>query len=166
MTIRQLASDEDGTALIEGAIVVPFLMVLILGILEFAHIFYDQHLVSTGVRDAAHYLARRHDPTSSAAQATAQNLASSGSPTGTSYRRVTGFDPGNVTFGYSYIANALNGTSRTYAEAAVACGGPDQIMIITATGSYSYSSLGFLGFLGMRTPTLTVRHSERCIGQS
>ena len=61
MTTRRLKyhwRDDAGSALLEGAIVVPFLFTLVLGTLEFSYFFYQQHLVSTGVRDAARYLAR------------------------------------------------------------------------------------------------------------
>jgi Flp pilus assembly protein TadG len=44
--------------LLEGTIVVPVLFALVLGTLAFSYFFYQQHLVSTGVRDAARYLAR------------------------------------------------------------------------------------------------------------
>ena len=42
---------------------VPVLFTLMFGVLEFSYYFYQQHLVSTGVRDAARYLARVQDPT-------------------------------------------------------------------------------------------------------
>ena len=61
MRIKRLSGflrDQEGSALIEGAILVPVLFALIFGVLEFSYYFYQQHLVSTGVRDAARYLAR------------------------------------------------------------------------------------------------------------
>jgi Flp pilus assembly protein TadG len=160
--------NEDGSALLEGTVVVPFLFTLILGTLDFSFFFYQQHLVSTGVRDAARYLARTIDPTSSVYQTTAQNLATTGSPSGGTYRRVNGFNPGNVTISLSYVANALNNQTnvRPYREAAPECGGPDQIAIINVTGSFPYASFGFLAYLGLSSPTVSVTHSERCIGLS
>jgi Flp pilus assembly protein TadG len=168
MNVGKLVRDENGTALIEGAIVVPFLFALILGILDFSFFFYQQHLVSMGVRDAARYLARTADPKDGTAQSTAQNLATTGSPTGGTYRRVKGFDPGDVTINFSYVDNTLNGTShlRPYREAPVECGGPDQIMIINVTGAFPYSSFGFMTFLGLSAPTVIVSHHERCMGLS
>src|SRR5262245_5089807 len=89
--LHRLCRDTEGSALLEGAIVTPFLCILVFGVLEFSHFFYQQHLVSTGVRDAARYLARTADPTASGTQTTAQNLAATGLPGGGSTRRTTGF---------------------------------------------------------------------------
>jgi hypothetical protein len=83
-------------------------------------------------------------------------------------RRVTGFDPADVTISFTTIANAVDpGTGlRPYRDAGATCGGPDSLLIINATGSFTYTSLGFLGYFGFSAPTITVTHSERCIGVS
>jgi Flp pilus assembly protein TadG len=158
--------DVEGSALLEGAIVIPFLFSLVLGTLEFSNFFFQQHLVSTGVRDAARYLARVQDPSNGASQTAAQNLASTGSLAGGSTRRVTGFDPNHVTISFTSVPNVLDTSThlRPYREADNVCGGPDSISMIHATGSFSYASLGFLGFLGLSFPAITVKHIERCIG--
>ena len=102
--------------MLEGTILVPVLFALIFGVLEFSYYFYQQHLVSTGVRDAARYLARVQDPTAAAAQTTAQNLAATGSPAGGSYRRAKGFDPAEVSISFSLVANAPVGGVRPYRQ--------------------------------------------------
>jgi Flp pilus assembly protein TadG len=71
--MRAFCGDTRGSALLEGTVLTPFLCVLLFGVYEFSNFFYQQHLVSTGVRDAARYLARAADPTASSAQTTAQN---------------------------------------------------------------------------------------------
>ena len=101
--LGKLGRDETGSALLEGAIVVPFLFTLVLGILEFSNFFVQQHLVSTGVRDAARYLARVADSSNGASQTAAQNLASTGSLAGGSTRRVAGFDPADVTVSFATV---------------------------------------------------------------
>src|SRR5436853_625422 len=67
--------DCEGSALLEGTVMVPFLCVLVFGALEFSRYFYQQHLISTGVRDAARFLARTPDPTAGTWQDAAKNLA-------------------------------------------------------------------------------------------
>src|SRR5688572_25932037 len=99
--------DEQGSALLEGALVVPVLFTLVFGTLEFSHFFHQQHLVSTGLRDAARYLARTLDPSAGSAQTTAINLAVTGSAAGGSARRVTGFNPQHVTVTFSNVNNSL-----------------------------------------------------------
>ena len=54
--------DQRGSALIEGAVVMPLLIALVFGVLEFSWLFYQQHLVTIGLHDAADFLARSSDP--------------------------------------------------------------------------------------------------------
>jgi hypothetical protein len=59
MFARRIWLDQQGSALIEGALVIPLLIALVLGVFEFSWLFYQQHLVAIGLRDAADYLDRR-----------------------------------------------------------------------------------------------------------
>ena len=74
--------NERGSALIEASIVLPLLLALIGGVLEFGFFFYQEQLITVGVRDAARYLALTHDPTSVTNQSDARNLAVTGSVDG------------------------------------------------------------------------------------
>lgn len=162
--IRRLRKDDGGSALLEGAIVVPVLFALVLGALEFSFFFFQQHLIAMGVRDAARYLART-DPTNGATQTAAQNLAATGSITTNSFRRVAGFEPSDVAITFTFVNNPLASGVRPYRESVDWCGGStDQVRIIVVTGTYRYTTLGFLGFFGLTIPNTTVIHRERCIG--
>ena len=148
--IRRIVTDDEGSALLEGTIVVPVLFSLVFGVLEFSYYFYQQHLVSTGVRDAARYLARVQDPNNATSQTIAQSLASTGSPTpGSTFRRVAGFDPAEVTIAVTPIANVarwhLWRGSLSRAESSQAC------------DRYRQLHLGAAGILGL----LRVRQQER-----
>jgi Flp pilus assembly protein TadG len=158
--VRRLWKDEEGSPLVEGAIVVPFLFALVLGTLEFSYYFYQQHMVSMGLRDAARYLARTPDPTAAQFQTIARNLAATGDPNGGSLRRVTGFDPEDV----SIVIATLSNSGGAYREAKIVCGGPTALRMISVTGSYTYPTLGVWGFLGFAVPMVSVTHTERCIG--
>src|SRR5260370_23746594 len=81
MSVRILQSlwrDSEGSALIEGALVVPILCTLVFGVFEFSWLFYQQHLISTGIRDAARYIARTANPNDITIQTGAKNLATTG----------------------------------------------------------------------------------------
>ena len=56
--IISLRRDEEGSALIEAAVVMPLLLSLFVGVFEFSWYFYNQQLVVAGVRDAARYMTR------------------------------------------------------------------------------------------------------------
>ena len=76
--LRSLWRNGKGSALIEGAIIVPVLLVLVLGVFEFSWLFYQQHLISTGIHDAARYIARSAKPHDLTIQKDAKNLATTG----------------------------------------------------------------------------------------
>jgi Flp pilus assembly protein TadG len=92
---KNLWRDDTSSALLESAIVVPVLFALVLETLVFSYFSFQQHL-STGVRDAARYLART-DPIDGWNQTTTINLATTGSSAGGSACRVPGFDPDDIT---------------------------------------------------------------------
>jgi Flp pilus assembly protein TadG len=161
--LQALWRDREGSALVEGALLVPVLFALMFGIYEFSWLFYQQHLISTGLRDAARYLARTSDPcngTSSnwrAAEEYAKNLATTGSING-SDARVKGWTAAMVTPLCQAIDNpaAQNGAS--------AYRGRSTIYVVTVSTRFTDPSLGFFGFLGLSSPVISVAHSERAIG--
>src|SRR5215471_11287935 len=107
---QRLWRDEQGSALIEGAVVVPMLVALLSGIFEFSWLFYQQHLVAIGLHDAAGYLARSSDPCNAVSpawkteQQLAKNLATHGSLSGGA-ARVRGWTAEMVTTKCSKIDN-------------------------------------------------------------
>jgi Flp pilus assembly protein TadG len=155
--LRRLWADRDGTALVEGAIVVPVLALLLFGVFEFSWLFYEQHLISTGLRDAARYLARTPDPTDSTWQTNAKNIATTGTFDGSGTVRVTGWVAADVTCSALSIANPVDGQNLL-----VTSGATDN-QVITCSTSWSYPTLGMFGFLGLTAGNLVVAHSQRAI---
>jgi len=158
---------------VEGAVVIPFLFVLVFGVLEFSYYFYQQHLVTTGVRDAALYLAKcgqsptsiqTCDPTSSAAQTAAQNLAATGSVAGGSMRRVSGFDPEDVSINFAFVDDAIGADGvRPYRPSPLPADA-NLVRIVQVTGSFTWTPLGFWDFFGFGTKNITVQQIERYVG--
>lgn len=161
--VRSLAQDQQGSALVEGAVLVPLLFVLLFGVYEFSWFIYQQHLVSTGVRDAARYLARvadACDPASPAwdvEQARARNLAVSGSINGGS-ERVRGWSAAMVLPHCAAIDNRIG------PEGLSSYRGPAVIHVVTVSTRFAEPSLGFLGFLHLSPLVISISHSERAIG--
>lgn len=160
---QRLLGDEEGSALIEGAIIIPALCVILFGIYEFSWFFYQRHIISTGLRDAARYAARLPaacDPSSSewpTIQALAKNLATTGSVGGGPVR-VSGWTSAAVRLDCTGIENSIEaGAVRAYR------GGPT-VYVMTASTRFREPTLGLLGFLGLPSPTISVSHSERVIG--
>ena len=185
-SLRSLVRDCEGTALVEGAIVVPVLMSLLLGVYEFSFYFYQQQLITTGVRDAARYLARFDLTTCSSGAMTkstcplqitanggttylftdAQNIAVYGTISSAGVARVTGFTTAAITASLSDDANSGASTpcGSVPCNGGTTNGGTSYVQVVTVTATFSDPTLGFLGFLGLSTPTITVSHSERVVG--
>jgi hypothetical protein len=161
--IRALWREQDGSALLEGAVVMPLLLALMLGVYEFSWYFYQQHLIAVGVRDAARYLARSSDPCDAtsarwASEAVnAENLATTGFATG-GPARVKGWTAGMVAIECTPIDN------RTGLDGLRAYRGGSVIYVVTVSTKFTDPSLGFFGIFGLRPPVISVSHSERVIG--
>src|ERR1700688_5198653 len=109
MSVRILQSlwrNSEGSALIEGALVVPVLCILLLGGFEFSWLFYQQHLISTGIRDAARYVARTSNPNDITIQTGAKNRATTGAIDGNT-ARVSGWWTHDVNIAYASVDNPV-----------------------------------------------------------
>jgi len=152
-----LAGDTRGISLLELTIVLPVLLTIGLGVMEFGNVLYQYHLITVGVRDAARYMSGV--PDTAANETIAQNIATVGQATDDGTRRVAGWNPGAVVINYDATAIPNDDGSGN----AIYRGG-DYIGLVTVSTSYTYQSLGLLGYLGLGTITLTSRHEERIYG--
>lgn len=156
-TFLLLGRDETGSALVEGAIILPLLIVLFIGIFEFSWFFYQQHLISLGVRDAARYLARLAEPCETTGEARARNLAATGSIYGGT-PRVNGWTAAMVTASCRPVANVID------LEGLPSYRGGPAIYVVTVSTHFRDPTLGFFGLLGLDAPQISASHSERVIG--
>ena len=160
MSIRILQSlwrNSEGSALVEGALVLPILCMLVFGVFEFSWLFYQQHLISTGIRDAARYLARTATPNDLMIQTGAKNLATTGAIDGDT-ARVSGWWTRDVDITYASVDNPVGVNGLT------AFRGGAVIQSVTVSTSFAVPSLGFFGLLGLKPPAFTVSHQERVTG--
>jgi Flp pilus assembly protein TadG len=153
-SLKALWGADRGAALVECALILPVFLVLVGGVYEFGFYLYQEQLITSGVRDATRYLTLTADPTSPTGQTEAKNLAVTGSINGGT-PRVAGWTPADV----SIAINSVDNSDGTYS-------GGSTIQIVTVSTSFVDPSLGFLGLLGLRKPTISVSHQERFIGGS
>src|SRR6516165_3938726 len=104
--LQSLWRNSEGSALIEGAIIVPVLSVLVLGVFEFSWLIDQQHLISTGIDDAARYIARSANPNDLTIQRAAKNLATTGAIDGNT-ARVRGWTARDVNITYAPVNNSV-----------------------------------------------------------
>jgi len=166
--LRAIWSDVRGTAIIEGAIALPVLFLLFFGVFEFSWLYYEQHRVSTGIRDAARYIARSNltwttidtAPTiPGAVKTSAQNLATTGDTSQVCSSPGTGATcrvPGWLT------SDINTGTDITVSSEPCTCEcGWGTMWFVEVKTSFTPKSLGFLDFLKVGPFTLNVDHYER-----
>ena len=138
----------------EGAVLIPVLFLLMYGVYEFSWFFYQQQLVSTGVRDAARYLARSSvdcgipSPEWTAQEARAKALAITGAVIGGA-PRVPGWRAAMVAVTCTAIANPI-GTSGLRAYR----GGPF-IHLVTVSTRFAAPTLGFFRLVRIDAPAVT-----------
>jgi Flp pilus assembly protein TadG len=152
--LRRFFAAERGAALVEAAVVLPVFLTLVGGVYEFGFFLYQEQLVTSGVRDAARYLALTADPTSLTTQSNARNLAVSGSIDG-GPPRVAGWGASDVAVSITSVENATG-----------SFGGGPVVRVVTVSTSFVGHTLGFLGLLGLRSPTISAYHQERCTSGS
>ena len=151
--------DNRGASLVEMTLVTPLLISLAFGFIEFGTAFYQYQLMTTGIKDAARYLARVDDPL--AEQDKGKELAVYGAIGGTT-KRVPWWDVGvvNVSFVDPPTANDPDPTTglRPYR-------GGDEINVVRVETNVEYQDLGLLSALNIPRPRFLIFQEERVIGE-
>jgi Flp pilus assembly protein TadG len=155
--LRSVWRDREGTALIEGAILLPVLFILVFGVFEFSWVIFQQHLISTGIDDAARYIARSATPNDPTTKLDAKYLATTGAIDGNA-PRVRGWTVDNVEISYTFINNPTGENGLTSFR------GGAVIESVTVSTTFTVPSLGFFGILDLSPPTFNISHQERVIG--
>jgi Flp pilus assembly protein TadG len=166
--LRVPPKSDDGAAILELAVVVPFILSLAFGAFEFGNAIYNYHLMSVGVRDAARYLSGV-DKNDSTNVTKAQNIAVYGNVGGTGSKRLASWawNPGDVTVAYECYDNdqSVAGCSpNTTNPGNKIYRGGDSITVVTVSTSITYQDLGLLSFLGVGPITMSTSHEERYYG--
>ena len=154
---RSIWRDSKGTALIEAAISLPVLFILVFGVFEFSWAVYQQHLILTGISDAARYIARSTTPNDPTTKKDAKYLATTGAVDGDT-SRVRGWTADDIDISYTIINNPTGDNGLTNFR------GGAVIESVTVSTTFTVPSLGFFSILKLSPPTLNVSHQERIIG--
>jgi TadE-like protein len=154
---RSIWRDSKGTALIEAAISLPVLFILVFGVFEFSWAVYQQHLILTGISDAARYIARSTTPNDPTTKKDAKYLATTGAVDGDT-SRVRGWTADDIDISYTIINNPTGDNGLTDLR------GGAVIESVTVSTTFTVPSLGFFGILHISPPILNVSHRERIIG--
>jgi len=151
----------------------PFLVFLAFGVIEFGRALYHYHAMNKSVRDAARYMARvgitcdlppstacaAADPTD---ETKAKNLAMTGQVTGGT--PILGYwnDPDTITINYLPFDNS---SSDYYIPNTASGSQTGNFPRIRVTATVPFHDLGMLGILGLSSMTFSVRHDQIGIGE-
>jgi Flp pilus assembly protein TadG len=154
--LRTAWREDNGSALVEGSIILPVLFILVFGVFEFSWAIFQQHLILTGISDAARYIARSPIPNDPTIKQNAKYLATTGAIDGNT-PRVNGWTVDDVDISYTFINNAAGDNELTNFR------GGEVIGSVTVSTSFTVPSLGFFSILKFLPPTVNVSHQERII---
>lgn len=152
-----MTRDDNGSTLVEVALLLPILILLAAGVAELGRAIYSHHALSKSVRDASRFLARVADPHDAAFQTLATNYVRTGSYGGTS-QSLVGTDPTKIGVAFTVTAIA-NPEPKTFY-------GPDTLYAVRVEASYPFRS-GLLEALKLAGPDgipMAVAHVQRHIG--
>ena len=163
--ISRLMRNEQGGPLAEFALVLPLLLLLVFGTMEFANVLYQQHIITKGAQEAARFAAR----------SPALVTSTSCSPTGGDWTSATAAAAniaatGRTSGGALIIPNLSAAdvviTVECPSSAGLISSNPDSgaIPVVLATVSINYRSLGFLGLLRLSGFSLSAQHREMGVG--
>ena len=153
--LTHLGLSQSGSALVEFSLLAPFLLTLALGMFEFGRFLYQYQLVVEGLRDAGRYIARL-DPTITANQTSAKNLAVFGNVAGSGTARVEGWTAADVGFTPTNVTNDDGAGNALYRGGAT-------IQVIQVTTVFDYDDLGFFAALGLPAISIAASHEQRVI---
>ena len=170
---RKLRDDRRGIAAVEFAIILPFLMIMLFGIIEIGRALQHYHAVTKSMRDATRYLTRVEMTCAGAGtgplanylgkaidETNAKLLALSGSivdpPAASDYVLADWTDPTTISGTVNCVPNVI-----PYAGV---YNGVANIPVITLTANVPFAFIWGSVFLNTNSITFSISHSEVHVG--
>ena len=165
---RSFRREQQGSVLVEMALVAPLMLTISAGVLEFGNLIYSKSLMESGLRDAARFAARCNSqlytesnisPVVNCATA-ARNIAVFGNPGGTGTARVRNLIADDVAIAIADPASchdAVSGGVIQYHSVTA------QVCIVRASGTLNYAGIGMLTLIGIGPIALQGAQEERLI---
>ena len=173
-----LVRDRSGTAAVEMALVIPFLLVLMMGSIDLGNYFLSEHVVDKAVRDASRYAARlpiintdgstnydcSSNTVSSSTQTSIQQVARYGDPSGTGTVRLPGWTSNSMAV--VTLSCDLPTSGDSFVNQGVYAGFPNSGAVprITVTATVPYNMLFGIAGLGITSMDLRAQNQAAVIG--
>lgn len=178
---RRLWRSTRGAALVEMSIILPVLLILFTGFVEFGRALHHNHVIDKSARDAARFLARQPtsgafetdcsvDPPAGSALEQAKHLAIYGSTADTGEPLISYWEDGSGDPRYATVC--VEGPDDTTAVTLTVDGETFTVRVVRVNIELAYDDAGLLGFLDAVVPGATLTgflmgasHEERHIGE-
>lgn len=159
---RRFRDETDGAVMVETLLILPVIIVLLAGILEFGSVLFKKVELEAGLRDAARYVARCQDYVTGASVYgcsidAARNIAVYGDPSGSGGARVQGLAPENIYIPPDRVYQGKQGNTFLYS------GGKD-VRVIRLEATFDYPGGPLLRLLGLPLVRMSAFHEEVVVG--
>ncbi len=163
--VKRVAKDQRGSPLAELALVLPLLLVMVFGTLEFANILYQQQVITKGVQEAARFAARNPSLNATVACPPASGGWSSAASAAANVA-ATGSTAGGTLILPNFAAADVVVTVECPASAGLISSNPDSgsIPVVWVRAEIDARSVGFLSLLNIADLQLSAEHREMGVG--
>jgi Flp pilus assembly protein TadG len=143
--------DRRGVAATEFALLLPFLLLLLVGIYEFGSYLAQASSLEKSLRSGAMFAARSALPLSQQTLTQVGNIVRTGDPSGEQPVRIAGWEDGSATFAVTVRTHSANG---------------ENVELIRVEASLPYEPLmaGFLSRLGFSDLRMRAAHEQAHVG--
>ena len=150
--LNRFTRQENGNAVVEFALIMPFLLLLFSGLTEIGRAYFQANAIEKGLRAATLYASRAPTPLSAADQAITENILRTGTADGSGVSLVSGWDKPGASVTISSTGFAVGTTS---------------IPVIRVEASVPLDPLvpELLTMVGLQTFTINLAHEQAYVGQ-
>ena len=150
--INKLRRQDSGNAVIEFALILPFLLLLFTGLTEVGRAYFQADAIEKGLRAAALYASRVPTPLSVADKQIAKNILKTGTVDGTGPLLVSGWGKPGASASITSSGYSLGGTT---------------IPVIKVSASVPLDPLvpELVSMVGLSTFTINLSHEQAYVGQ-
>ncbi|RWC54980.1 TadE/TadG family type IV pilus assembly protein [Mesorhizobium sp.] len=171
--LNRFRCDSRGAVLVEMTLITPLMLILSAGVFEFGNLIHDKLLMEAGLSDASRFAARCNSQLYTQAGLAincadiAANIAVFGKAVvvQTDAPRIAGWQKAGGTSNNATVTIAASASCHDAVQGGVTKyrSTTTQVCIVRADGSYPYTGVGMLSFIGIGPITLHGFHEERLI---
>ncbi len=151
--LNRFLRSRGGAAAVEFALLLPFFMLLFVGIIEFGNLMSQRNSVEKGLRAGAMLAARSDVPVSASQRTLISNLVKTGTTDASTPNLVPGWGDGSSSVGV---------TSTSFTG-----GGVTNLPVVRLTADVPYQPIvpGLMSFFGMDGIRMTMAHEQAHLGK-